>query len=120
MAVWASGRVGCLDGFFSTIMAQPQRTPGSGIWLVLGFAWRLGYSIAIPLVVLLLGGRLLDRRLGPHPWFLLGGLGLSFVITTALLFVESLRVMREAQETEEKPGQPSATQPDTPKEDSYQ
>ena len=86
-------------------MAPPQRTQNSGIWLVLGFAWRLGYSIAVPLVVLLLAGRLLDRRLGTYPWFFLGGLGLSFIITTALLFVESLRVMREAGDAERPKGQ---------------
>lgn len=63
----------------------------------MAFAWRLGYSISVPLVVLLVAGRLLDRRWGTHPWMLLIGLGLSFVITSVLLFRESLRVMREAQ-----------------------
>lgn len=102
MAVWASGRVACRDGFFrNQTMGKPQRAPTAGFWLVLGFAWRLGYSIAIPLVVLLLAGRLLDRRLGTHPWFLLAGLGLSFLITTVLLFVESLRVLREAGDVEQ-------------------
>lgn len=93
-------------------MVPPQRASGSGLWLVLGFAWRLGYSIAVPLVVLLFVGRLLDRRLGTHPWFFLGGLGLSFVITTALLFVESLRVMREAADAERLGGEGKKAKPD--------
>lgn len=68
----------------------------NGLWLALGFAWRLGYSIAVPLVILLLVGRLLDKRFGTSPWLLLTGLGVSFVITNMLMFREAFRVMRQA------------------------
>ncbi|MFH1098463.1 MAG: AtpZ/AtpI family protein [Candidatus Uhrbacteria bacterium] len=49
---------------------QHQRSP---VWAALAFAWELGYTIAIPLVVFALLGRFLDRRFGTTPWFLLVG-----------------------------------------------
>lgn len=83
-------------------------TPRNGLWLALGFAWKLGYGIAVPLVVLLLVGRFLDTRLGTAPWLLLTGLGLSFVLTNVLMFREAMRVMQQAGEENEKHQTPSA------------
>lgn len=81
---------------------MPSGDRNNGLWVALGFAWRLGYSIAIPLVILLLAGRLLDKKLGTSPWFLLIGLGLSFIATNVLMFREAFRVMREANEENNK------------------
>ncbi len=68
----------------------------SGPWLAVAFAWRLGYRIAAPLVILLLLGRWLDRRLATSPWFLISGLVLSLVTTNVLMFREAVRVMKGA------------------------
>ncbi|MDP3986043.1 MAG: AtpZ/AtpI family protein [Candidatus Veblenbacteria bacterium] len=54
----------------------------STVFKALGLAWELGYTIAVPLVVLALAGRLVDRWLGTSPWFLLVGVLLSIVIST--------------------------------------
>lgn len=67
----------------------------SSLWVAVGFAWRLGYSIAVPLVVLLYVGQFLDRRLGTSPWLLMTGLVLSFIITNILMFREALRVIKQ-------------------------
>lgn len=77
-------------------MAMPDDRQGS-LWVALGFAWRLGYSIAVPLVILLALGRYLDRRLGTEPWLLITGLVLSFVMTNILMFREAVRVMKQAE-----------------------
>ncbi len=52
----------------------------------LGLAWELGYTIAIPLVILALVGRLLDKTLNSSPWFLLAGVLLSIVASTWLVY----------------------------------
>ncbi len=48
----------------------------------LGSLGNLGFQIAIPLVIFVLLGHWLDERFGTQPWFLLGGIALSLVITT--------------------------------------
>ncbi len=52
---------------------------------VVGWAWGLGYRIAIPVVGFTLGGRLLDRRLGTTPWLLI--LGIVFAIFVSVVWV---------------------------------
>lgn len=55
-------------------------------WSAVGFAWELGYSIAIPLVLFTLGGRLLDKKLGTSPWLLLVGLFISIILTSYFVY----------------------------------
>ncbi|MDO8559825.1 MAG: AtpZ/AtpI family protein [bacterium] len=75
---------------------MPDDRQGS-LWVALGFAWRLGYSIAVPLVILLALGRSLDRRLGTEPWLLISGLVLSFILTNILMFREAVRVLQQTE-----------------------
>lgn len=92
-------------------MAEPDNRQG-GLWVALGFAWRLGYSITIPLVILLLVGRWLDKKFGTSPWLLIAGLVLSFITTNILMFREAMRVMQQAETeqtiTSEKKSSPAA------------
>lgn len=44
---------------------------------VLDLAWKLGYIIALPIVGLVLGGRLVDKYFGTSPIFLIAGLIIS-------------------------------------------
>lgn len=82
---------------FHAAMAM-GRERSNGLWVALGFAWRLGYSIAVPLVILLLAGRWLDKKFGTSPWLLIAGLVLSFILTNILMFREAMRVMQQAGE----------------------
>ncbi|MFZ5391032.1 MAG: AtpZ/AtpI family protein, partial [Patescibacteria group bacterium] len=52
----------------------------------LGLAWELGYAIALPLIVLAVGGRLLDKALGATPLFMLIGVVLSMFITSWMIY----------------------------------
>ena len=52
----------------------------------LQFAWELGYLIALPLVGLLLAGKLADSFFHTAPWLMLGGLLLSLVITGFIIW----------------------------------
>lgn len=61
--------------------------------LAISFAWELGYSIAVPLVLLALGGRLLDRRFDTEPFLFLAGVLLSIFISTFIVFKKSMRII---------------------------
>ena len=45
-------------------------------------AFRLGYTIALPIVILGIGGRLLDRNFHTSPLFLISGIIASIIIST--------------------------------------
>lgn len=47
----------------------------------LNLAWELGYTIALPIVILGFGGAMLDKKFGTSPLFLLVGIALSLIIS---------------------------------------
>ena len=49
-------------------------------------AWELGYTIAVPIVILALVGRFADKQFDSAPWLLLGGIVLSVFISSALVY----------------------------------
>jgi LPXTG-motif cell wall-anchored protein len=61
----------------------------------LGLAWEMGYIIAVPLVILAVIGRLLDRKLSSSPILLLIGILLAMVISGVLVFRRTKRIMDE-------------------------
>lgn len=65
----------------------------SDTWSALGFAWNLGYSIAIPLILFALGGRFLDKYMGTSPWMLLLGILISIIVTTVLVYKKTIKLM---------------------------
>ena len=71
-------------------------------WSAVGFAWELGYSISIPLVVFTLGGRLLDKKLGTSPWLLLVGLFVSIIVTFYIVYQKLMAIINEQKSSEEK------------------
>jgi len=76
---------------------EPKKSPSltsDRPWSALGFAWELGYSIVIPLVLFALGGRYLDKQLGTSPWLLLGGLAISIVLTSIIVYHKVIKELR--------------------------
>jgi len=71
-------------------MAQNEKP-----WSALGFAWELGYSIAVPLVIFALAGRLLDKKLGTSPWLLLFGLLLAITSSSYIVYKKTIDVMKK-------------------------
>lgn len=64
-------------------------------WSAVGFAWELGYSIVVPLVLFALGGRFLDKKLGTSPWLLLGGIVISIAITSFIVYKKVMTVINK-------------------------
>lgn len=72
------------------------KTPVSNTTLqALSYAWQFGYTIVVPLVVFALLGRFLDRKLETSPWFLLGGILLSIIISSVAVVMKALRIFRD-------------------------
>ncbi|MFA5128649.1 MAG: AtpZ/AtpI family protein [Patescibacteria group bacterium] len=68
----------------------------SQVWYALSLAWQLGYSIAVPLVLLALLGRILDKRFDTSPWLLLAGVLLSLVISTFAVYFKTIKILGTA------------------------
>ena len=62
-----------------------KNNPRAPLWQALGLAWELGYTIAIPLVILTLAGRWADQVFHTGPWLLLTGISLSIMASSLLL-----------------------------------
>ncbi len=56
-------------------------------------AWELGYTIAIPIVLLALLGRWADKALGTSPWLLLLGVLVSIVASTFLVYKKVAKIL---------------------------
>lgn len=100
-----------------TAMEQQPKLLPSPIAQALSLAWELGYTITVPLVVLALGGRLLDRAWGTSPWLFVAGIVLSIAISTWLVYRKSVAILR-ASEGATPPSQvasPTPRQPELPK-----
>ncbi len=53
---------------------------------VISLAWDLGWMIVIPIVVFATGGAFIDNNIGTSPWMLLGGIGLSLIVTFIMVY----------------------------------
>jgi F0F1-type ATP synthase assembly protein I len=56
-------------------------------------AWELGYSIAIPLVLLALGGRFLDKKLDTSPFLLIVGILISILVSSYIVYKKTTDIM---------------------------
>lgn len=63
-------------------------------WSAFSLALSLGYTIAIPIIVLALGGRLLDRQLGTSPLFLLIGVVASVLLSTFGIYFKVKKIIK--------------------------
>lgn len=65
------------------------------VWSALSLAWELGYTIAIPIVVFALLGRMLDKWLNTSPWLLLVGIFLSVFISSFGVYYKTVKIMKD-------------------------
>lgn len=65
------------------------------IWKVMSWAWELGYRITLPIVIFAIAGRLLDKHFNTRFIFLLAGVFLSFIVSSILVMLKSLSLIKE-------------------------
>ena len=68
----------------------------------LSLAWELGYTIALPIIIFALGGRLLDKKLESSPWMLLAGIGVALMISGTAVYYKTIKIMDEASRKDTK------------------
>jgi len=77
---------------------DPRESREKSIFLkTLSLAWELGYSIAVPLVVLAFSGRLLDKKYDSSPIFLLSGIILAISISGFLVFRKTKNILEDSE-----------------------
>lgn len=74
---------------------MPENKKSDAGWSATSLAWELGYSIAIPLIVLAIGGRFLDKKLGTSPWLLLIGILISIFISSYMVYKKTTEIMNK-------------------------
>ena len=70
---------------------EKRQLPNFGAWQ---FAWELGYTIAIPIVLFAFLGRWADGYFNASPWFLLAGVVLSVAISSALVYRKVSKIIK--------------------------
>ena len=60
---------------------------------LVGFAYEVGSAIAVPLVILALSGRYIDKTYGTSPLFLVAGLLLSLVSTSYIIYKKVKKII---------------------------
>ena len=63
-------------------------------WSAWRLAGELGYTIAIPIVLLALLGRWADRQFESSPWLLLAGIVVSIFISSALVYRKVSKIIK--------------------------
>jgi F0F1-type ATP synthase assembly protein I len=61
----------------------------------ISLAWELGYSIAVPLVLLALGGRFLDKKLDTTPFLLIAGILISILTSSYIVYKKTTDIMNQ-------------------------
>ncbi|MFC1640763.1 AtpZ/AtpI family protein [Patescibacteria group bacterium] len=75
-------------------MIEKRKDTDSFDWSALRLALRLGYTIAIPLVLLALAGRIIDNKYDTSPVFLLIGIGLSIFVSTLAVYKVTVPILQ--------------------------
>ncbi|HEX5429737.1 MAG TPA: AtpZ/AtpI family protein [Patescibacteria group bacterium] len=73
---------------------QKPKLPPVNKWLLVNFAFEFGFIIAIPLLILALGGKWLDAKQGTYPAFTLAGVVLAIAASTLWISKRVKRYIR--------------------------
>lgn len=68
------------------------------IWYALGLLGHLGFIIALPLVILGLIGRYLDKKFDSSPWLLLAGLFVSMIISGVAVYRKTIQITKQLED----------------------
>ncbi|MFZ2154219.1 MAG: AtpZ/AtpI family protein [Candidatus Moraniibacteriota bacterium] len=60
---------------------------------VFSLAFELGYIVAIPIVLLALAGRMIDKKIDSAPWFLLLGIVIAIIVSTYWIYKKTAAII---------------------------
>ena len=78
------------------MLGENQKKERSVFYKTFSFAFELGYTIVIPIVLLAFLGRFLDRKFETSPIFLLSGILFSIIVSGILIFRKAKKILDEA------------------------
>ncbi len=76
-------------------MREKNKNKNENSWSAVSLAWELGYAIAVPLVILAVGGRFLDKKFDTSPWLVLTGILFSIIISSYLVYKKTLDIINK-------------------------
>ncbi len=68
-------------------------------WSPIAFAWQLGYNITIPLIVLALIGRILDKKFNSSPYLFMVSILLSIIISSYIVYFKASKTIKKISES---------------------
>ncbi len=74
-------------------------SPQESTILGIGFAWELGYTIAIPAVLFGIGGGYIDVYMDSSPLYLLSGLAFAFILSFTVIARKVQFILRRMPKT---------------------
>lgn len=83
--------------FVKDFMAKKEH---SGNWYLLELAWEMGFTIAIPLAILVFAGVILDRTYHTTPFFIIFGIILSIFVSSYGVYKMMLPAITQTREEE--------------------
>ncbi|MFA6099698.1 MAG: AtpZ/AtpI family protein [Patescibacteria group bacterium] len=88
----------------SELKSEPKKPVDNGLSLAqaFGLAWQFGYTMAIPLVVFAIGGRLLDKYFNTSPLFLLIGIIVSIAISSIMIGTKAVKIISDISGKDDK------------------
>lgn len=79
-------------------MALSRKKNEERVFSAVGFAWELGYTIAVPLVLAAFLGRWADGFFGTKPFLFLASILVAIIGTAYLVFRKTMAMMRSFEE----------------------
>ncbi|MCK9378972.1 MAG: AtpZ/AtpI family protein [Candidatus Moranbacteria bacterium] len=73
---------------------KEEKKTADNSWSVISLAWELGYTISVPIIVLALLGRILDKKWETAPWMMLLGIFISIIVTTYLVYKKTEKIIK--------------------------
>jgi len=72
-----------------------QKRGKSVLWQTIGISMQLGYIITLPLIVLVIAGRILDKQYSSSPFFLLVGMFLALMVSSIAVFIKIRKIIKK-------------------------
>jgi len=73
--------------------SQESKKEKSVFWQAVSLAFQFGYTVTVPLIVLVIAGKILDKKFNSSPFLLLAGIVLSVIISSVTLIIRMKKIL---------------------------
>jgi len=72
-----------------------QKKGKSILWQTIGVSMQIGYIITLPLIILVISGKILDKHYNSSPFFLLVGMVLALIVSSIAVFIKMRKIIKK-------------------------